>query len=103
WRVSHVEHLGAERAVVRDELDRLVQVDVIGVPAELVEHGEQNCGKRRQLIDSLNAALNIRQGQVGHTSPLDERFDVRHGTGKVDEPEIVVNTEQRLGVAQKQI
>ena len=63
-RVGHVEDLGAERAIVGDELDGLLQVDVIGVPAELVEHGEQDCGERWQLVESLNAALKIRQRQV---------------------------------------
>lgn len=62
-----------------------------------------NCGNRGQFVESLDTAAKIGERQGWHGSPLNRRFDVRHGTGKVDEPKVIVNAEQGLGVAEKQV
>ena len=52
-RVGHVEDLGTQSAIVGNQLDGLLQIDVVGVAIELIENREQDGGKRWQLVESL--------------------------------------------------
>jgi hypothetical protein len=69
-----MKYLGGESSVVRDEFDGLVQINVIGIGAEVVEHGKENHGKRWQPVEASYAALKVRQRQSGHKVTFSQAF-----------------------------
>ncbi len=56
-RIRDMKDLAAEHAVVRDELDCLIKVNIVAVRAELVERGKKDRRQRRQLVEALDPAL----------------------------------------------